>query len=37
VAAVELELTNKRDTELEWNLAGVRAVLSSLDEIASAD
>jgi predicted deacylase len=37
VAAVELELTNKRDTELEWNLAGVRAVLGSLDEIASAD
>jgi hypothetical protein len=33
VAAVELELTTKVDTELERNLAGVRAVLGSLDEL----
>lgn len=37
VAAVELELTTKVDTELERNLAGVRAVLSSLDEIGDRD
>ncbi len=37
VAAVELELTNKRDTEFEWNLAGVTAVLESLDEIAGGN
>jgi len=37
VAAVELELTNKRDTEFERNLAGVRAVMGSLDEIGGRD
>lgn len=36
VAAVEVELTDKIDTELERNLAGVRAVLDSLDEIVSS-
>ncbi|HUV74270.1 MAG TPA: M14 family metallopeptidase [Anaerolineae bacterium] len=36
VAAVEVELTTKVDTEFERNLAGVRAVLQSLDEIASS-
>jgi predicted deacylase len=37
VAGVELELTDKRDTEFERNLAGVRAVMESLDEIAGTD
>jgi predicted deacylase len=37
VAAVELELTTKVDTELKRNLAGVRAVMNSLDEIAAGE
>jgi predicted deacylase len=37
VAAVELELTNKRDTEYERNLAGVSAAMGLLDEIAGGD
>jgi predicted deacylase len=37
VAAVELELTTKVDTEFERNLAGVRAVMISLDEIGAGD
>jgi predicted deacylase len=37
VAAVELELTTKVDTELERNLAGVTAAMNSLDEIAAGE
>jgi predicted deacylase len=37
VAAVEVELTTKVDTELERNLAGVRALINSLDEIGASD
>lgn len=36
VAAVEVELTGKVDTELDRNLAGVNTVMASVDEIASA-
>lgn len=36
IAAAEVELTTKMDTELERNLAGVRAVFESLPEIVSA-
>lgn len=32
IAAVEIELTNKRDTEFQRNLDGLRAVLASLEE-----
>lgn len=35
VAAAEVELTNKVDTELDRNLDGVRAVMESVDEIVS--
>jgi len=35
VAAAEVELTNKVDTELERNIDGVRAVMESVDEIVS--
>jgi hypothetical protein len=35
VAAMELELTTKVDTELERNLAGVTAVMGSLDELGA--
>jgi predicted deacylase len=36
VAAVEVELTDKVDTELERNLAGVRMLMESVDEIVSS-
>jgi len=36
VAAVEVELTDKVDTEFDRNLAGVRAVMGSVDEIISS-
>jgi len=36
VAAVEVELETKVDSELQRNLAGVRAVMRSLDQIASS-
>jgi predicted deacylase len=36
VAAVEVELTDKVDTEFDRNLAGVRAVMESVDEIVSS-
>ena len=35
VAAVDLELTNKIDTELERNLEGIQAVMESIGEIVS--
>jgi len=35
VAAVDVELTNKVDTELERNLKGIQAVMESLEEIVS--
>lgn len=35
VAAVDVELTNKMDTELERNLEGIQAVMASLAEIKS--
>jgi hypothetical protein len=35
VAAVELELETKVETEFDRNLAGVEAILQSLDRIVS--
>ncbi len=37
VAAVTLELTDHQTTELERNLAGVRALLAAVDEIVGAE
>jgi len=37
VAAVEVELETKVDSELQRNLAGVRAVMRSLDQIAPSE
>lgn len=37
IASVEVELANKVDTELDRNLAGVRAVMERLDEMASSE
>lgn len=36
VGAAEVELTDRKDTEFDRNLIGVRAVMESLDEIASS-
>lgn len=35
IAAAEVELTNKSDTELERNLRGIQAVMESVEEIVS--